>query len=267
MKVGVVLFGNGEVLEDGTISAAIEVHELSSDMQSVKASIMGLTWQRGFTNMAQAFALGEKMWQLKGRKDTQSAIALLTDGKPTFLFQSNEKVRHLKDKGIKIFFAPITRFQGKQLELMKRWASHPWQSHLVHIPGLLPLQADNGLFAGQLIATFCPLSRSPSSEMSDEKANGYFLLRTNGRCGAKGQILSQDVTNPGDCAALARTAKLSAFSVGSWFRNGWCVGEPMAVDEAKLTEWHANRVDPVCHEGDWVDDRLFDFYVIDETPL
>lgn len=268
MRVGVILFGNGEVLEDGTVSTAIRVHELSSDMTSVKASIQALKWQRGFTNMAQAFSEAEKMWQLKGRKDAQSGIALLTDGKPTFLFQTNEKVRQLKDKAIKIFFAPVTRFMGTQLALMKKWATHPWQSHLVHIPGLLPLKADNSIFAGQLVATFCPLSMSPSTESTTDKTNGYFLLRTDGACGARGQLLSQILKNPGDCAAMARAVQAKAFSFGSWLRQGWCYAETMAVDATKISDWLYNRPEPVCHEeGDWKDDRMFDLYVLEDTAV
>jgi len=264
MRVGVVLFGNGHVLADGTVSPAILVHELSSDMASVKASIEALQWQRGFTNMAQAFSTCERMWQLKGRKDAVSAVALITDGKPSFFFQTHEKVMQLKDKHIKILFAPVMRFEGKELALMKKWASQPWQTHLVHIPGIVPLEADPMLFAGLLVATFCPNSMSPSAEKVSEEEVGYFLLRENGRCGVRGQLLGDEVDSIGDCAVLARKAGVEAFSYGSWVSKGKCYAENMDVSKTKLTQWQIDRRAPLCHEtGGWKEDRLFDTYVLE----
>ena len=49
----------------------------------------------------------------------------LTDGKPSFLVQTYEKVRQLKDKHVKLFFSPVTEFAGEELALMKKWASSP----------------------------------------------------------------------------------------------------------------------------------------------
>lgn len=285
MRVGVVLFGNGHVLDDGTVSGAILVHELSDDMASVKASIEALQWQKGFTNMEQALGLAERMWQLKGRKDAQSAVALITDGKPSFQFQTNQKIMQLKDQQTKILFAPISRFEGKELELMKKWASQPWESHLVHIPGLLPLEADPDVFAGMLVATFCPMAVSPMAEFFKEKEIGFFLLRENGRCGVRGDLLgtgqgdllgtdtflgtsrtflTADVETAGDCALLARAKGVKAFSLGTWVAKGKCYAENMEVSEEKITAWQSSRQMPNCDEtGGWIEDRLFDMYVLE----
>merc|ERR1719182_1229889 len=121
-----------------------------------------MSFQKGFTNMAQAFILAEKYFLLDGRKTAQSAVMTLTDGKPSFLFQTNEKVLQLKDKHTKLFFAPVTEFKGKELKLMKKWASQPWATNLVHVPGLEPLKADEAVFAQTMLVKFCPQSLSPS---------------------------------------------------------------------------------------------------------
>merc|ERR1719240_2224300 len=92
-----------------------------------------------------------------------SAVLTLTDGKPSFLFQTYEKVLQLKDKHVKLFFAPVTEFAGEELKLMKKWASSPWETNLVHIPGLAPLKADAALFRQELVVKFCPEAMSPSS--------------------------------------------------------------------------------------------------------
>ena len=40
MKIGVVLFGNGEVLADGTVSGATRVAKITDDLASVKTKIV-----------------------------------------------------------------------------------------------------------------------------------------------------------------------------------------------------------------------------------
>ena len=54
-----VQFGNGEIFEDGTISAAVKVLPLTSDMAEVENQVTNLPYLKGFTNMAQAFAVAE----------------------------------------------------------------------------------------------------------------------------------------------------------------------------------------------------------------
>ena len=60
----------------------------------------------------------------------------LTDGKPSFLFLTYEMVKQLKDKAVKLFFAPVTAFKGNEMKLMKKWAGQQWMTNLVRIPGL-----------------------------------------------------------------------------------------------------------------------------------
>merc|ERR1719213_1038868 len=189
MRIGVVRFGNGKIEADGTVSNAILVKELTNKMADVKTAIEGLEYKPkgddrnvGFTNMAQAFTVAEKMFLLGGRKLAQSAVLTITDGKPSFLFQTYEKVKQLKDKHVKLFFAPITKFKGDEMKLMKKWASSPWPTHIVHIPGLQPLAADEGIFVHKVLVKFCPEAISPSAMASEEKAQGYLLARESGLC-------------------------------------------------------------------------------------
>ena len=69
---------------------------------------------------ALAVTVAQKLLLLGGRKGAQSAVMMLTDGKPSFLFQTAEKVMQLKDKHTKLFFAPVTEFKGEELKLMQR---------------------------------------------------------------------------------------------------------------------------------------------------
>jgi hypothetical protein len=265
MRIGVVQFGNGEILDDGTVSSAEHIQALTSDMSKVKTAIEGLAYKKGFTNMAQAFTLAEKMFLLGGRKRAMSAVMTLTDGKPSFLFNTYEKVLQLKDKHVKLFFSPVTEFEGEELALMKKWASSPWETNLVHVPGLAPLKADSALFAQEMVVKFCPEAMSPSSMMVEETEMGYMLIAENNHCGTRGQLLSRDVMGAADCAALAQGAQVTAFSLGTKYARGRCYAEGLAVTDAMVAEWEKNRVNPKCEGGEWTPDSLFDFYAL--VPL
>merc|ERR1719331_3140718 len=169
-------------MPDGSIANALEIQGLTNDTAKVKAAVDGMAHMKGFTNMAQAFGVAEKLLLLGGRRVAQSAVLTLTDGKPSFLFQTNEKVLQLKDKHTKLFFVPVTEFKGKELKLMKKWASRPWATNLVHVPGLAPLKADEGVFAQRMLVKFCPQSISPSGMVDDEKTQGYMFVREQGSC-------------------------------------------------------------------------------------
>jgi hypothetical protein len=270
MRVGVVQFGNGKIEADGTVSNAILAQELTSTMATVKTAITGLEYKKGFTNMAQAFGVAEKMFLLGGRKEAQSAVMTITDGKPSFLFQTYQKVMELKDKHVKLFFAPITDFKGDEMKLMKKWASSPWPTHLVHIPGLLPLQADEALFAQKILVKFCPEAMSPSAMTMEEKEQGYLLVREKGYCGHKGWHLSSTVGGAAECAAMASQAKkadgkpVQAFSIGVRYAKGQCWAETLEVDKDKFDAIVADRASPPCSETEgWVNNALYDFYVLE----
>lgn len=266
MKVGIVQFGNGAIEADGTIAKAINVQPLTGDIGAVQAAIESLTWQKGFTNMAQALTLADTMLQQGGRSHAQSAVMVLTDSKPSFQFQTYQKVKSLKDKGTKMFFAPVIEGEGKELALMKKWASAPWETHLVHIPGVTPLKADPTVFVEKCIATFCPKAISPTYATNEEDTKGFFLLKMSGSCGERGAELGTGIITPADCKVLAENAGFTAFSFGKGqFRQGHCVAESLPVTAASVADWKANRIDPACTSGEWRDDEMFDFYVIEPS--
>lgn len=163
MKVGIVQFGNGEIMEDGSISAALKISPLTSDMEDIATKIAELSFLKGFTNMAQAFAVSEKMYTEAGRADAQSAIMVITDGKPSFTFQTQQKVDELEDKGIQRFFVTIIEDEGDETDLMKKWASDPWWTNHIHIPGFLSLQATNDTYVQKALVMFCPNSQAPET--------------------------------------------------------------------------------------------------------
>jgi len=264
MKVGVLQFGNGVILGDGrTVSPAINVQPLTQDMALVKTALENLPFKKGFTNMAQAFALAEVMYTGAGRKGVQSAILVLTDGKPSFQFQTNELVEQLDDKNVQRFFMVVNENGGDDLKKMQKWASMPWETNLIHVPGLDALSADATVWSQKATVMFCPMSFSPSATEEKEQVQGFMLVKESGYCGERGQLLSKDVQDAESCSYLAQGAGAQAFLLGAWFRRGYCYTSPMAVDEAQFTAWDEARIDPQCSAPDgWTNSKLFDFYAM-----
>lgn len=218
--------------------------------------------------MAQALTLAEKMFLSNGRAKAQSAVIVITDGKPTLLYETQEKVIELKDKQVKLFFAPITEAKGGEISQMKKWATQPWQSHFVHVPGLMPLKADGNVFASKFIATFCPKAMSPSATTTEEKSLGYFLLKVNAICGdvTVGAHLAEKASTVGECAALVRATGAKAFSYGQWYKKGYCYAEEFPIDDAKIADWVMNRADPnaPCDAAKgWIPNEFYDTYVLE----
>merc|ERR1719152_403759 len=270
MKVGLIEFGNGVIMEDGvTVSPAMNVHVLSTDLGSVKSSLEGMVQKKGFTNMAQAFALAETMYTAAGRKGAQSALLVITDGKPSFQFQTNEMVEQLDDKGVQRFFVVVSD-NDKSVDMMKKWASYPWETNLLHVPGLSPLEADQGVWSQKALTLFCPMAMSPSLLNVKEESGGFMHVKDGGYCGERGALLSTEVNDAEGCAFLAQGAGAQSFLVGIWFRRGYCYAGVMQVDHDQYEEWEQNRVEPSCPEGDqnngangFTNSLIFDFYAIE----
>jgi hypothetical protein len=265
MVVGAVLFGNGHVLDDGTVAPAVSVQGLTSDMATLREKISQMEWQKGMTNMAQAFILAETMFQQGGRTDAQSAVLVLSDGKYSFEFSTAQKVQELKDTGVQIFMAPVDANQDKQLEVLKTWASEPYSTNYERIPGLDALHHNLDRFAQILVSKFCPNSISPSSVAAHDQTMAYMLLRERGSpdeaCGT-GWTNFGVVQSADQCAEHARTLGFPAFT----FSTGptpTCKGVRIEVTAESYAEWHANRKDPACPGGSFNPDPYADVYVLE----
>jgi len=264
MKVGVIEFGNGIIMPvTGDVSPAMNVQPLTTEMSAVTTAIEGMVQKKGFTNMAQAFALAETMYTSTGRKGAQSAILVITDGKPSFAFQTEELVEQLDDKGVSRFFVVIGESE-QDLNLMKKWASAPWETNLLSIPGMAVVEADEGLWAQKALTLFCPAAMSPSLLSVKETNGGFMHVKDGGYCGSRGSLLSTEVNDAEGCAFLAQGAGAQSFLLGIWFRRGYCYAGGMEVDSAQYETWSAaaTRANPEC-PSTWVNSMIFDFYAME----
>mmetsp|Transcript_64938 Transcript_64938/g.172595 ORF Transcript_64938/g.172595 Transcript_64938/m.172595 type:complete len:996 (-) Transcript_64938:233-3220(-) len=271
MHVGVIMFGNGEVNEDGTISKAEMVEPLTTDMAVVREKVLALTWQRGITNMAQAFSLAQKMFREGGREDAQSALMVITDGKPSMKFATSQQVEKLKEMNVHMYFAPIAEFPSRKFDVLKGWASEPWETNYERVPGLLALSNNFDMFGQRLVAKFCPNSFSPSQEKAKAEDKGYMLIHEYGypdsACGMNYRMGVYATIE--DCMLAVRDyAAMSSFSyVHSGRMLGTCYAETLEVTDELWASWSANLTAPECPNGGWTEDPYSDTFAINPSSV
>jgi hypothetical protein len=269
VKIGIVLFGNGIIMPDGkTVSPAILAQPLTFQMDAVVTAVTDLPFKKGFTNMAQAFSTAETAFIQGSRRGAQSAVMVITDGKPSFNFMTTEMVEQLEDKGIQRYFFVISEanLNDAPYKMMKEWASQPWETNLVHVNGgLALLDADTDLWADKALVKFCPMAHSTSHMQWEEASYGYAHVKDGGYCGEllPDNLLTTQVTNVEQCAALASGAGGKSFIFGVSFANGKCFLGTVNVDQAQFNEWQSNKINPACpEEGGWHTSSLYDFYAM-----
>merc|ERR1719353_140693 len=78
---------------------------LTGDPTTLAKGLANLQFQRGITDMAAGLSLA-KTALMEGRKDAQSVVVLLTDGKPSFQFATRNAASALRDSGVRLVVAP-----------------------------------------------------------------------------------------------------------------------------------------------------------------
>lgn len=269
MKIGVVAYGNGylSTMPDGTtnIAEAIWVQSLTGDFALVETKIKELTWQRGFTNLAQGFHMADVLLSQTGRADAQSAVMVIGDGKYSMAYQTKEKVQELKDKSVMVFLVPISEAKGPDLEEFRSFSSFPHETNYLLIPGLDAVKFNAELFAGQVIAKFCPMAFSPSTSKQKDEENMYMMIHMDGypsdECGkwtwhGKGFTIDE-------CRHQAMTDERMAFAFGKGkYMQGGCYSEGIEVNEEMWGIWLDARMSIPCAEGTWIPNPYFDTYAL-----
>jgi hypothetical protein len=273
-KIGVVYFGNGALTSqpDGStvIADALFVQGLTGDLATVGQKIREQTWLRGFTNMAQGLHMADVVLGQTGRSDAQSAVMVISDGKFSMEFQTAEKARELKDKNVMLYLVAVTEVKGADLKTFSRFASFPVESNFVRIPGIQALEFNAEMFAGRIIAKFCPKAFSPSKQAAKDEEQEYMMIHEFGQpsdtCGrALSQGKAQDIKH---CMFLAKEQGILAFSFGKGrLMHGGCY---TAAIDVTLDFW-ANTLEdkksPPCPGGEWVPNPYFDTYIIKPSTL
>jgi len=269
MKVGVLVFGQGKLMNGGYLSAAEVLTPLSFDLASVVHKIEGMQWQRGIANMLQALSLADKMLE-SGRRNAQSAILVITDGTYTSNRHTSEMVQHLKDKNIHMYMAPISEVEeSDDLQVLKTWASQPWELNYERIPGHDILHNNHDDFAQMLLSKFCPESFSPSAQRSSDTANGFALVRRGGypstSCAAWTQMPNRYVS-PESCYHEVRSlhdgSGAFTYMTGSSRLEGTCYTSKFPVTAEIWQVVITNATDLACPGGEWKESPYADTYIL-----
>jgi len=269
VKLSIVLFGNGVIMPDGkSVSPAIIRQPLTFDMAAVKTAVNDLPFKKGFTNMAQAFAAAETAFTQGSRRGSQSAVLVVTDGKPSFNFMTTQMVEQLDDKAVTRYFLIVTEdsLDSDAMGVMKSWASQPWETNLVHIPGgLALLESDPATFVARSLVKFCPNAYSPGDTMWEEVNYGYAHVMDGRYCGDRTDAnLLGVVDDVEQCAALVAGAEGQSFIYGVSFAAGKCYKGTVDVGESEFNTWQSSKKDPQCPEGiEKQSSTLFDFYAME----
>jgi len=272
VKIGVVVFGNGRLIADGdgyTVSPALRTQDLSADLDAVRAKIEEQPWQRGFTNMAQAFSMAYKMLtSASARADSQSAVLMMSDGLPSFRYQTEQKATQLKDNNVMIFMAPITKAAGSELEDMKKWASQPWETNYEKIDGTTALEFSKEAFATALLVKFCPDALSMSTALKKDDQIGYMLIKEygwpNGPCAGTATVDHGRVENVDACAEASRKINHNAFTINvrHFMQMGQCYSYELTLEEGYWATYLPNIENPPCPGGGWDPSYYFDTYLL-----
>jgi len=265
MRIGLVLFGNGVYdVNNGTVSAAITVQAITSDLDTLRSAILELEWQRGFTNMMQAFTAADHMFA-EGRDDAQAAVLVISDGKYTNAYRTGMKAQELKDKGVQIFMAPISEFSSPGLKLIREWASQPWETNYERLPGVEGIIANEDLFAQRMLVKFCPRAFSPSLQEAEEQEVGFLKIKEDGypanNCGQWIYLGRRDSAE--SCMESTKDRGYLAFSFedGGWW-YGSCYLEVITVTADFWAEALESRIDLGCPGGDWAYNQHASTYIL-----
>merc|ERR550537_1338886 len=227
-NVGVVQFGNGKLekkkddkgKEIEVISAGKLVSELSDDMTEVAAAIDKTKWERGFTNMAQAFPTAAMITQNSGRAGASTTMLMITDGKPSFKFSTANVAKEFKDKGGQVIVVEVNKklSQDDKTFMEQMIASEPWEANYVRIPGIKALDRQMEYWATQVLVTSCPNAESPTSAELVDETQGYELIREGSWCGKEKDGFWTMLTHAGsesECFMMAADFEQTFFAYGT----------------------------------------------------
>lgn len=239
VKLGVVQFGNGKIDPGGTITPGKQICDLGEDPEDVAKKIEGTVWEKGFTNMAQAFVTAEKMFMNGGRDGAPSTMLIISDGKPTFKFETMNVVKEARSKGVRVVVVTVNDKLGKEdRKFMQAVASHPWRTNYVKIPGMKKLKAEMDKYVTQTLVQSCPRAESPSSSKIVAENQGFELFKDGLWCG-KGPTFHHMIgqyPDVSDCFREAQDLEATYFFHGTGDGNkNFCYIE-MAEDPEKCPE-------------------------------
>jgi uncharacterized protein YegL len=270
VKIGAIQFGDGKILKGGIISPAHDLQGLTFDIEKTATAIEGSEWKYGFTNMAQVFAKADMMSMNGGRKKQPTSILIISDGKPSFVYNLAKEVDKMKQKGVRIIMVelnPTLTIPDKSI--VKHLASDPPEANYLHVKGMKVLDRELDKWVQQTVVQACPRAHSKIKFSYETEMQGYQLLREGQWCGdvsakdegvigdGKPHVYLGTMQEPGDCMkeVMMMEGKYFAFGTEPGFNLGKCYMEPESIKDAT-----SDLDDKACPDG-WSEAPV-DFYEI-----
>merc|ERR1719401_3157525 len=122
-------------------------------------------------------SLADSMLRTGSRKESQSAVMVISDGKYSNEYATEQQVTRLKNNGVMIFMLPIADFMGDDIKTLKSWASEPVADNFELIPGLSALKFNAEIFTERVVAKFCPDSMSEKDMGLVDDLREYMMIR------------------------------------------------------------------------------------------
>mmetsp|Transcript_14734 Transcript_14734/g.36222 ORF Transcript_14734/g.36222 Transcript_14734/m.36222 type:complete len:945 (-) Transcript_14734:148-2982(-) len=162
VKIGIVEFSkDAHIIQPMTFDRETMLKNMEEKLQ----------YRRGLTDMAQGLLTAEKVL-LDGRKDAQSEVIVLTDGKPSFKFATANAAKKLTRNGVRLIFMPIRTYGNSPFLLS--WATHPGKENVFRVKaGLAELEERMGEWQTKLLVSTCSQIYSPLLEAARKEEFPY----------------------------------------------------------------------------------------------
>jgi hypothetical protein len=126
------------------------VSRFSADTKAQATKIKALKWPRSttFTSGALSMAQAELTY---GRKDAQSIVIVITDGRPMNRRATSQASKSLRKKA-RLMWVPVTRYAP--LRDIRRWATRPYRDNIISVGDFGTLQRPDTI--SKIIVDMCP---------------------------------------------------------------------------------------------------------------
>jgi len=126
------------------------VQHFTADMKKASDIVKGLAWPAATTLTSQALMAAKSELSL-GRKDAQSVVVVVTDGRPMNKGRTGEAAKTLRE-GARLMWVPVTQFAP--MADIRHWASTPISENIVQLNDFYSMTDPESI--GMIISNMCP---------------------------------------------------------------------------------------------------------------
>lgn len=126
------------------------VEHFTNDKEKLSTAVEEMEWPRGSTLTSEGLAMAETELNT-GRKDAESVVVVITDGKPMNKRKVYSSVARLRRKA-RLMWVSLSANAPKWM--IKQWASRPWTENTVFVDGVKALTEKKTV--NRIVADMCP---------------------------------------------------------------------------------------------------------------